>query len=807
MKFQFSIQRDEKMNAQMDFELFYLIEGKCTFTVEDESYKLGKDDFLIVNTDKQHGYTSEGELLSASIYIPYSELMRLLRQELILFNCNSAQDGGNELYDEVRLTLKQILNEEGHEHGPDEIYLLSLYYRMLNMLTHNFLISSADTHVMGENEKYSERCMQIHEYVRQNFNKPMRLHELAQKLFLSDSYLSKNIKKILGMSFLDYVSTVRLNYIVSELLYTDQPIVRIAMDSGFASPATMNKAFREKYGMTPSCYRAKLKKSRVEKQLAPEEETQVESQVRKYFRNLSDAPSETEGRSVRQETFEAGHKAGVLDRNWNRMINAGTAGDLLSATMQRHILRLKKELLFTYIRFWDIYSGVMMLDIHRKYGTYNFGRLDNVLDFLVDNGMRPFMELGTKNKVLIGSRGKSPLEEQERAAFSSWEEMQQFHTALIDHLVRRYTAQEVGKWYFELWEPEPPVKLKDGRYEAISREEAEKRTEDYLHYFTLIASIYRERLPEVRIGGCGISNRFGDELPMALFRKWAVAKEQPDFLSVYGYPYGSESSRRDRNQSIDQDYLKNFVLSARKMMKEAGFNPPKLFVTEWNFSISNRNVLNDSCMKGAYIVRNLITALSLENMIGYWVGSDLFAEYSDVHGALFGGNGLLTRDGIEKPSYYAFRFLNEMGKFVRSSDENCLITDNGSEDYRIVCHNGKALSFQYSLKDEGNIDIAEQDSLMADVKKLHLHFVLPARQGRTYEILSRFVNASQGSVKDEWLTLQLPDDMSRDDTDYLRRIAVPGYSRRKITADEDSISFDFELQPNEIRLIEVTPEV
>ena len=43
------------------------------------------------------------------------------------------------------------------------------------------------------------------------------------------------------------------------LMYTDIPVIKIAMNNGFASVAAFNKVFKETYQETPSAYRKKKK--------------------------------------------------------------------------------------------------------------------------------------------------------------------------------------------------------------------------------------------------------------------------------------------------------------------------------------------------------------------------------------------------------------------------------------------------------------------------------------------------------------------------------------------------------------------
>ena len=74
-----------------------------------------------------------------------------------------------------------------------------------------------------------------------------------------------------------------------------------------------------------------------------------------------------------------------LKRIWNKIINIGSAQDMLRSEVQEHILLLKASLDFTYARFWNPFSKEMFIDINAPGHQYNFSRLDAVFDFLQKN--------------------------------------------------------------------------------------------------------------------------------------------------------------------------------------------------------------------------------------------------------------------------------------------------------------------------------------------------------------------------------------------------------------------------------------
>ena len=64
----------------------------------------------------------------------------------------------------------------------------------------------------------------------------------------------------------------------------------------------------------------------------------------------------------------------------------------------------------------------------------------------------------------------------------------------------------------------------------------------------------------------------------------------------------------------------------------------KIHVSEWSSTISNRNILNDSCYKGAYIMKSVIDCLGKTDVLGYRLGTDIIAEHMDNRKILLGGS-------------------------------------------------------------------------------------------------------------------------------------------------------------------------
>ena len=124
------------------------------------------------------------------------------------------------------------------------------------------------------------------------------------------------------MSFLKLLNNIRLEHAVSDLLYTDKTVIKIAMENGFPNQAGFNNAFREIYHCTPAELPDGNARKREESE-QPENSEQIMERVEQYLTyNLISSP-ESGDSTVRELEIDVTKKERT-ERNWCKLINVGT---------------------------------------------------------------------------------------------------------------------------------------------------------------------------------------------------------------------------------------------------------------------------------------------------------------------------------------------------------------------------------------------------------------------------------------------------------------------------------------------------
>jgi AraC-like DNA-binding protein len=88
----------------------------------------------------------------------------------------------------------------------------------------------------------------------------LALADVARRLGTNTSYLSRAINEGLGLNFNELINRMRAEEVARLLKQGAEPnLMQIALEAGFSSKATFNRAFRAVHDMSPSAYRERLK--------------------------------------------------------------------------------------------------------------------------------------------------------------------------------------------------------------------------------------------------------------------------------------------------------------------------------------------------------------------------------------------------------------------------------------------------------------------------------------------------------------------------------------------------------------------
>ena len=200
---------DELEHFHQDIELLYLLEGTLDVTIGEQTTHMKENDVLVVNANKKHMLSGSEDILYMQIMISYNLVSDVFQSIDVIFWCDSTKDESDR-YDELRKILRALLNHYLETHGNTANFgHIALCYRVMDILSMYFLVQAADRENMDDKDRFEDRILQINNYIRANYNQPISLKDLADKLYLSNGYLSRFFKRNYGMSFAEYLTNIR----------------------------------------------------------------------------------------------------------------------------------------------------------------------------------------------------------------------------------------------------------------------------------------------------------------------------------------------------------------------------------------------------------------------------------------------------------------------------------------------------------------------------------------------------------------------------------------------------------------------
>lgn len=780
----------DKENIQSNLLLIFVLEGKMKVRYLEEEYQMSKEDILLINPGINYEIMDIEDVLYGIATFSMKFLGEILRSRNTIFYCNSVVDESHS-YQDLRNLFYELMVEYTSRAHQSSCYMNSLLLRVLDCLVENYQVSSN-----GLKKKESEndlRMREIMQYILANLNREISLNDLANQMYVSASTLSRIFKKETGVYFADYVMQLRVKNALELLKYTQQNMTHIAMVSGFTNSASFNRAFKKVMGITPSEYRETY---RMQENQVLEKKEKQEIQIREELKQKG----YEDGKQELMEYINLDLKENLgkkYKRPWNQMINIGPMWDLTKSNIQSHVMYLNEKLHYRYMRFWNVFSRKMMINDGKTKGQYNYDVVNQVFDFLVQNRLKPFIAFGRRPDIAVKSEGKKVYFDEQYILFSSKENWQAMLDDFIRNIVSRYGQNEVSEWIFEL-----DRDIENGAENVLYEDSQYDFFEAWDYFYTTI----KRRIPSAKVGG--ISALIHDNWNfLDNFCKRSISDNtRPDFLSFLLFPYESYLSKEQhsvRKVSQDKYNEENQIKEMKRLLVQNNAQDIPIYITEWNNSISNRNFLNDSCYRATYIVKKAELISESVDMLGIMAGTDWVSSYLDTVGILNGGIGLLTKDTICKPAYFAIDFLNQLGDYLLDKGENYIVSKKENGDIYILCFNHLWFRQSYFLQDE-DVDVRDDmDRVFENEKPISLKFHLKNfdKEGEYY-IKKRMLNRKHGSILNEWEKFQYDTRMTQRDVKYLQGISFPTLSQTKQVV-ENSMEIKVSIEPHEVSLIHI----
>ncbi len=762
-----------------ELELIFLLRGRVTYLIGESRYDLKARDFIFANPYEIHSISlASDDCCYVHFLIQESRLRYLFASsDMLTFTWQeSLNNRKGTVYQEIAAAVRTIVIEGANQEAG---YLAKAYRELIRILIAlNQCCRQTSVKDRGGKKSLNQqrKSCEIMDFINSHYMEQISLNTISKALYLSPPYISKIFKENFQTGVLEYINRLRVQKSIVPLCSSNAYIADIAEDCGFTNAKTYSRIFQKEMGVSPTDYR---KQHSNEEKSAQPLFSSIKADIVQLFDLDSEGgffPAGSEGDVSLPVKFDFTVPHDTQKRHpWNKILYAGTAELLLHHTARQTVLRAVKDFDVEYIRFMGALSDGLQIYQEDENGNprYFWMLLDEVLYFITDHKVKPFIGLGYMPKKLAAADTPSPFHwGANTSGPKSYEKWENYLKAFLQHLVQLFSYEEVCTWRFEFWN-DPSL---NGTFWHDSQHA-------FREFFMVSYQAFRAVLPDGQFGSPGFVNL--DEYQEAeSFLAFCVKRHvRFDFLCMHLFELtdprnpGLEKLNVFRTHQKSVHHGSRFVAESvntfRAAADRAGCTAP-IAITEWNVSPYFHDLSRDTSFMSAYILDTINRLPECVESISFWSLTDFTGEHSPHQDIFSGELGQRTVNDLAKPSYLTFKLLKRMqGNVLESgecycitrSNRGCHITLYNYSFYNADFLNGK--SRPLARKDRYQIFEAGQQ------KRFILDLTLEPGH---YRIERHTLDREHGSIYDGWIRMGAPEFIDTTCYAYLNKIAYPDIS-------------------------------
>lgn len=456
---------------------------------------------------------------------------------------------------------------------------------------------------------------------------------------------------------------------------------------------------------------------------------------------------------------------------WEKMFGSERGIVTLRESYRNDLRETKRVTDFEYVRFHAIFHDEVGLYDEDKDGkpVYNFSYVDQIYDGLLQNHVRPFVELSFMPKKLAADpNAVHPFwYKQIVSPPKDWHKWEQLIETFARHLVDRYGLDEVSQWYFEVWN-EPNLDFWTGN----------PKEQTYYELYDRAARAIKRVSPRLRIGGPASAQAAWVDRFLAHCKEKNVPV---DFASTHVYGNDRSEDVFGTHEKIPRTRM--VCRAAQKVHDQitaSAFPHLPLIWTEYNASYKFEPDVTDAAFIGPWLADTIRQCDGLTEMMSYWTFSDVFEEQGVVKTPFYGGFGIIAERGIPKAAFNDFTLLHHLGDTRLDVNSDSVLVTRGKDGSLIIA--------------AWNLFLPEETGAS---KTITLHF-----KGLTDAFSARvaIVDQEHGSPLPPWEKMGRPAFPTLAQIEELRGAAQMPATQ---TAPLSDGSLQLTLQPHALALIEL----
>lgn len=252
------VQHENELHEEMEF--IWVIEGNVKIECEKKTYELTPNTVFMIYMKQRHSVFSSPDSLMITFRLKKGYLIehRLNFDKIPFRNRVYTFEELAEKYHAVPLILSQIILLLSQDNpSPNIRYKIIGYYNMYIYDLYSVRLKERYLDIRKKNyDAYLLRFHTLLEYINQHYQEPITLHKLSSLVGISTFRISHFLREKLGISFNEYLQTLRFEHALRELKSSNLSISEVVLKCGFSDAKYLNALMKEKFHITALKYRS-----------------------------------------------------------------------------------------------------------------------------------------------------------------------------------------------------------------------------------------------------------------------------------------------------------------------------------------------------------------------------------------------------------------------------------------------------------------------------------------------------------------------------------------------------------------------
>lgn len=239
-----------KRNNLASYLFFIVTKGSGTLYYKNQEFTLQTGDCIFLNCKEEYAHES-------SVEHPWElSWVHFYGNEMESFYQNYIDQNREQLFhpDDISDFLNILSEIYTAQTRQDSYTEISCHKYLTDLL---FTLFTRQEHLPKETQSITDKLIQVKNYLDESYGQNISLDHLSSLFFISKFHLSREFKRIYGITIGNYLLNKRLSAAKKQLRFTNDQIDTISNSCGFVDAGYFIKVFKKSEGMTPNQYRKK----------------------------------------------------------------------------------------------------------------------------------------------------------------------------------------------------------------------------------------------------------------------------------------------------------------------------------------------------------------------------------------------------------------------------------------------------------------------------------------------------------------------------------------------------------------------